>query len=218
MMEESLPTPTSTAALPKSSILIVDDEPGVLRQIERDLAVEDFHILTANSGEEALNVLQAQEVQVIVTDQKMGNGMLGTAFLTEARKLKPQLVGIVLSAYCEAKYVLQALNEARAFFYLLKPWNKNELIDCLNRALQLSRSGSLESAEQRLHHLSLLERCHSSERNLKYTQDMLTQALHQLYQSEADLREAARALHTFSDVSEQLFGQLNRKLRERAEV
>ena len=109
MPEDLLQIPTSTTEWRKSNILIVDDEPGILRQVERDLLLEDFQLLKAASGEEGLKIIEKEPVHVIISDQKMGEGMNGTRFLAEARKRRPHLLGIILSAYSESNDVLAAL-------------------------------------------------------------------------------------------------------------
>lgn len=122
------------------NILIIDDETSVLEQIQQDLYAEGFSLITANSAEKALKILKKQEVHVIVCDQKMPGGMSGTHFLSRVRKKWPNIVGLILSAYSEPEYVMSAVNEAQAFKYMLKPWDKQELIQRLVEALEYYQS------------------------------------------------------------------------------
>jgi response regulator RpfG family c-di-GMP phosphodiesterase len=187
----------STEEWRKYNILIVDDEPCILEQIEADLLFEGFSLFKATSGEEALQILDHQEIHVILCDQKMPGGMSGTEFLCEARNRYPYLIGIILSAFSEPEYLLSAINDAKAFHYLLKPWSKKELVKRLTQALQF-------------YHLNLLEQREKGREELGYTQCMLTQAVRELYQTQEALEAATRTLSTISSVASQASESLGR--------
>lgn len=174
----------------KSNILIVDDEPLILEQIEQDLCFESFELYKANSAEEALNLIKKRHIHIILCDQKMPNGMYGTDLLYEARILRPYIIGIILSAYSEPEYFLDAINKARVFSYLIKPWNKQELIDCLHKAQQVSYLNRIESGDKRIFDLNLLEQYQHHQQELEYTQHMLQHAVHELNETQEALKEA----------------------------
>jgi thioredoxin reductase (NADPH) len=114
----------------KPALLTVDDDPEVLRAIERDLRqryADRYRILRAESGKvalEALDQLQKRNepVALLLVDQRMPQ-MTGVAFLTEATKLYPDAKRALLTAYADTDAAIRAINEARINHYLLKPWD-----------------------------------------------------------------------------------------------
>jgi diguanylate cyclase (GGDEF)-like protein/PAS domain S-box-containing protein len=108
------------------TLLLVDDEPNILRALRRVLRGSDCHILTAGSGAEGLAVLAAQQVDVIVSDQRMP-GMTGVDFLRAVKRLYPETVRIVLSGYTELDAVTSAVNEGAIYKFLTKPWDDAQL-------------------------------------------------------------------------------------------
>lgn len=128
----------------KYSILIVDDDKKVLEQLERELKVRGFGVATALSGDEGLEILKTFPAKLVISDQVMPK-MSGTEFLAKVKGKYPDVVTIILSGYSEKEYIMDALNKAGAYQYLLKPWNKEELIHQVTRALRLYHA----EAEQR---------------------------------------------------------------------
>ena len=86
------------AVAPPRTLLLVDDEPNILASLKRLLRRDGYHILTANGGQEGLDVLASHTVDVIVSDQRMP-GMLGADFLRKAKLLCPQTITIICRAY-----------------------------------------------------------------------------------------------------------------------
>ncbi len=117
-------------ATPKPIILSIDDDPQVLRAIRRDLRdhyADDYRILSAASGKEALELLaelkkRGDNVALMLSDQRMPE-MDGTRFLKEARTLYPQAKRILLTAYSDIDAAVQAINEVGLDYYLTKPWD-----------------------------------------------------------------------------------------------
>lgn len=114
-------------------ILAVDDDPPVLRAVERDLRARyghDQRIIAADSGQRAVEVLaelklRATPVAVIVTDQRMP-GMSGTELLAQARELAPDAKRVLLTAYADTEAAIEAINSIRLDHYILKPWDPPE--------------------------------------------------------------------------------------------
>ncbi|TAM79343.1 MAG: response regulator, partial [Chloroflexota bacterium] len=114
-------------------ILAVDDDPPVLRAVERDLRARyghDQRIIAAESGQRAVEVLaelklRATPVAVIVTDQRMP-GMSGTELLAQARELAPDAKRVLLTAYADTEAAIEAINSIRLDHYILKPWDPPE--------------------------------------------------------------------------------------------
>lgn len=119
-------------------ILFVDDEPGVLRSLERIARKVDAQIITASSGKEALEIINLSPVDVIVSDMKMPE-MDGNQLLEQVARITPETVRIVLTGFADMDMVLSAVNEGHIWGYLQKPWDNYELIVKLKQALQLQQ-------------------------------------------------------------------------------
>lgn len=123
-------------AAQRRTLLLVDDEPNILASLKRLLRRDAYHILTANSGQEGLDVLACNAVDVIVSDQRMP-GMLGADFLRKAKLLCPQTIRIMLSGYTELQAVTDAVNEGAIFKFLTKPWEDHQLREHIAEAFRL---------------------------------------------------------------------------------
>jgi len=120
---------------PQPTLLVVDDEPGILAALKRLFRRDGYAILTANSGDEGLAVLARQRVDIIISDQRMP-GMTGVDFLRSAKKLYPETIRIVLSGYTELQSVTAAINEGAVYRFLTKPWDDQALREQIREALQ----------------------------------------------------------------------------------
>jgi thioredoxin reductase (NADPH) len=114
-------------------IVAIDDDPQVLRAIERDLRsrfASDYRIIAADSGATALDVirrlkLRSSVVALFLTDQRMP-GMTGVEFLAQAREIYPDAKRVLLTAYADTEVAISAINEIQLDHYLLKPWDPPE--------------------------------------------------------------------------------------------
>jgi len=111
----------------RRTLLIVDDEPHILNTLIRLFRNRGFYLLTASSGEEALRLLASNEVEVILTDQRMPN-MTGSELLSEAKVLYPGTVRMVLSGYSDVEAITDAINRGNIYKFLLKPWDNDLLL------------------------------------------------------------------------------------------
>jgi thioredoxin reductase (NADPH) len=122
-----------TERAPRPAILVVDDEPSVLRAVQRDLRRrfgEDHRVLRAESGAEALELLdelgrRGEPVALLVADQRMPQ-MDGVQFLTAARERVPDARKVLLTAYADTEAAIKAINDVSLDYYLLKPWDPPE--------------------------------------------------------------------------------------------
>lgn len=109
-------------------ILFVDDEANILSSLKRLMVDEPYEIFTAQSGKEALALLERdRSIAVIVSDQRMPE-MNGAEFLEKARAIVPEAGRIVLTGYADMQAAVDAINKGGAQRYIAKPWNDNELI------------------------------------------------------------------------------------------
>ena len=114
----------------KPVLLTVDDDPEVLRAVERDLRrryASDYRVLRAESGQEALTIVRELKVRnnaiaLFLIDQRMP-GMSGVEFLTEVITLFPDAKRVLLTAYADTDAAIAAINDAGVDHYLLKPWH-----------------------------------------------------------------------------------------------
>ncbi len=114
-------------------ILVVDDEPTVLRAVEREVRGRfggEYRIVAADSGPAALDVLRrlalrGSPVALVLTDQRMP-GMTGIDLLASARELAPDARRVLLTAYADTAVAIRAINEIDLDQYLLKPWDPPE--------------------------------------------------------------------------------------------
>jgi thioredoxin reductase (NADPH) len=119
--------------MPKPVLFTVDDDPEVLRAIERDLRgryAERYRIMRANSAASALSTLRELKarnnpVALLLADQRMPQ-MDGVGFLQEAMELHPEAKRALLTAYADTTAAIDAINEARIHYYLMKPWDPPE--------------------------------------------------------------------------------------------
>src|SRR6266852_3752111 len=117
-----------------TKILIVDDEAANLRALER-LFRKDHQVLTAQSGDEALAVLEQHDVALLVTDQRMP-GMTGIELLQKTVPLRPHMVRILLTGYTDVSTLIEAVNCGHVYKYVTKPWNNDDLSITVTRALE----------------------------------------------------------------------------------
>ena len=121
----------------QDTVLIVDDEPRVLDSLEALLAME-YAVVRAQRGEEALRRLTEQPVAVIISDQRMP-GMLGTELLARSLTLAPDTVRILLTAFTDADALMESINAANIYHFLLKPWEPKELLHTVRRGVERHR-------------------------------------------------------------------------------
>jgi thioredoxin reductase (NADPH) len=140
----------------KPVLLTVDDDPEVLRAIERDLRrkyANNFRVIRAESGAAALEILRELKVRnsvvaLFLIDQRMP-GMSGIEFLAQAIQLYPDAKRVLLTAYADTDAAIAAINEAGVDHYLLKPWHPPEenlypVIDGLLEDWEASRQRPFE--------------------------------------------------------------------------
>lgn len=119
------------------AVLVVDDEIRSLETLRRTLE-EDFAVHTASDGAAALDILEREAVQVVLTDQRMPD-MSGVELLRRVRHDWPDLVRIIISGYTDSEDIIAGINEAGIYQYLLKPWHPEQLLLTIRRAAELHR-------------------------------------------------------------------------------
>ncbi|GAA4911939.1 FAD-dependent oxidoreductase [Mucilaginibacter defluvii] len=114
-------------------IFLIDDDPQVLRAINRDLRSkyrQDYRILSTSSANEALSSLRelknkGEVVAAFISDQRMPE-MQGVDFLTKAMVFFPDAKRVLLTAYSDTDAAIKAINDVKLDYYLTKPWDPPE--------------------------------------------------------------------------------------------
>jgi two-component system response regulator AtoC len=130
----------------KAKILLVDDEPGMLRYIRTLLEVDEHHVETASTGEEALDCVQKGLRPDLVLLDLLMPGIDGLETLEGLRKLQPGVKVVMLSCVNDTKKVVQAIRLG-ATDYITKPFQKAELDTVIDQCLgtnQQNYAGEVE--------------------------------------------------------------------------
>jgi LytS/YehU family sensor histidine kinase len=107
------------------TILYVDDEPDNLVTFKATFR-RDYNIITSVSGKEALQILDKNTVDLVLTDQRMPE-MSGVQLLEKVRDQFPDIVRIIVTGYSDIEAVIGAINNGGVFRYITKPWDEREL-------------------------------------------------------------------------------------------
>ncbi len=130
-------------------VLFVDDEPMVLRSIERAFLNSPYKIMTTGDADEALDIVRNEPVAVVVTDQRMPK-MQGIELLERVKTISPPTVKILLTGYADLATAVRAINSGEVFRFIQKPWQDAELAELVAAAyrrfeLQRSLAGADEA-------------------------------------------------------------------------
>ena len=121
-----------------ATVLIVDDEPLILRTIERLLRRRRFKTHTADNGEQALKILDDHEIAVIICDQRMP-GMSGAEVLSESYRRSPDTYRITLTGYTDLASAQKSINEGNVNQFLTKPWEDDHLLGVVTQGAEAYR-------------------------------------------------------------------------------
>jgi len=118
------------------AVLVVDDEPENLDVLEAVLQEQEVRVIRATDGDSGLEVARSEPLDLVITDQRMP-GRTGVDLLSQLALERPDVVGIVLSAYTDAPVILQAINEAKVFRFLTKPFAIDEMVRTCREAQEM---------------------------------------------------------------------------------
>lgn len=123
------------AVKPRYKVVFVDDEENVLKAMRRIFRQENYTLFTASSGEQALTLLEKEQVQVVISDHRMP-GMTGAELLRKIKSLYPQTIRIMLTGYADTQAIMGAVNDGAVFKFITKPWNDDDLRLTVSLALE----------------------------------------------------------------------------------
>ena len=131
------------ASKTNGKILLVDDDPGLLRLLSIRLRAEDYEVEAVESAHNALAILHRFRPDLVITDLRMDK-MDGIALLKELQTRSPGLRVLIITAHGTIPDAVVA-TQSGAFGFLTKPIDKDELMSTVERAMKVS--GSVEVAE-----------------------------------------------------------------------
>ena len=116
-----------------------------------------YNVLTAISGEDAIQILRNNLINIIITDQRMPH-MTGVEFLESILDEYPDPIRILLTGYADMNAVIDAVNKGKIFHYLTKPWNEEELDMTITRAFDIYKEKPANPQDGRTENLVCPER------------------------------------------------------------
>ncbi len=131
--------------LVNKTLLLVDDEPLILRTMRRLLVRRGYQVLQADDADQALDLLCRNEaIQVMLCDFRMP-GKNGTQLIEQARQIRPGLISLLISGQADLECVVDALNNGSVFKFLTKPWDDGFLLEQIERAFELAARTTTEA-------------------------------------------------------------------------
>lgn len=179
-LERSYSWPEGFASPPV--VLLVDDEANILNSLRRTLRPKGYKVLIATSGEEALQILRSEAVDLVMSDMRMPI-MDGAQLLAQVRQHWPDAMRLLLTGYADMESTVSAVNRGGIFRYISKPWDDDELCEILNQALIIR---GVAREKQRLEILTV-------EQN-KALQDMNANLEHKVHERTGELQAAHQEL------------------------
>lgn len=144
----NIPTKTDVTRKPSlepqprpQTILVVDDEADIVESLKQllEVSLTDIRVVTAANGAEALKLLKAEPVDVIISDYKMPT-MNGLEFLAEARKVAPKVPRILVTAFPDLELAIKAVNEAKIENFFTKPVEPSKVVEITKSVLSERRA------------------------------------------------------------------------------
>ncbi|OHU84364.1 MULTISPECIES: HD domain-containing phosphohydrolase [Pseudoalteromonas] len=163
-------------------VLLLDDEPSVLRALSRLLNHHKIQTTTFTSGEDALAAMQNQEFDVVISDMRMPN-MDGLEFLTKAMSTSPDSQRMLLTGYADIEATIGAINKAKIHAYMNKPWENDHLVHAVKQAIdkyRLTKHNSILQAHVLEQNKQLNELNHSLEQLVEKRTQQIKQVLKKL--------------------------------------
>jgi DNA-binding NtrC family response regulator len=146
------------------TLLIVDDEPVILKALNRVIRDDGYRVLMALEGEEALRIVSSEMVDVVLSDIDMP-GMGGLDLMVRLRRNYPRIVRLLLTGRATVAMAVGAINDGEVYRFMTKPWDIDELREVLRQAaaramVSRAEEASLGAGAGRADRLEALERDH----------------------------------------------------------
>ncbi|WP_207493399.1 response regulator [Aridibaculum aurantiacum] len=121
----------------KISVLYIDDEDHNLVSFKASFR-RIFNVYTADSAEQGQKVLEQENIQVILSDQRMPR-MTGIEFFESIKDSHPDPIRILITGYTDINAVIDAINRGQVYKYLTKPWNEEDVKNFVEKAYEVYR-------------------------------------------------------------------------------
>src|SRR5215467_8700107 len=128
----------------KKQVLIVDDEPNLRKILSAQLSRDGYDVLTAEDGQQGLDLLHDNHIDLVITDLKMPK-VDGMQLLREALREDPDLPVVMITAHGTVDTAVEALKTG-AFDYLTKPFDKDEVRQIVDKALKTRALAGAEAS------------------------------------------------------------------------
>jgi putative two-component system response regulator len=188
------------------SLLLVDDEPNVLKSLCRELSPSGYSLFTAASAAEGLEIIKKHDIGVAVSDMQMP-GMDGIAFLEAVEKISGDTVRILLTGYGSHESAIAAINRSHIFGYLTKPWTAENLQATMAKAFDYA---NLIRENKRLQQLT-----NSQNKQLRFINENLEILVQQrTIQLEEAVNEGIEMLALAAEAKDDVTGEHIYRIRE----
>jgi len=160
----------------KCSVLVVDDDPAILTMLTALLST-DFEVLIAPSAEDAQDIVQRRDVDIVLSDQQLP-AQLGVPFLEWVRLHSPHTIRILMPGVARLEDAIDAINRGQVHRFLIKPWRNDQMLQILREAARnflLERSHEQLLEELRRLNLELEQRVQDRTRELELANRQLQQ-------------------------------------------
>jgi len=162
----------------KHTILIVDDEEANLVAMSSVLQ-GSYNLLKANGGQEALDIIRSmdnpEKISVVISDQRMPC-VTGVMLFQELTKIIPKTIRIIVTGFIDVEAIIDSVNKAHIYRFILKPFERAELLRIINRAIE-----KFETQQEREQYVkNLEERVVENSQQLEIKNDELNRAYQSL--------------------------------------
>jgi len=118
------------------TILLVDDEPRITSALKA-IFRRDYQVLIANSGRDALSMLEEHSVDVLISDQRMPE-MTGSELLATVSRTHPQVMRVLLTGFMDRQAIVDSINEGEVYRFINKPWDNTQIGEIVAEAAAAS--------------------------------------------------------------------------------
>ncbi len=197
-----------------AQVLLLDDEPSVLRALSRLLNHHKIQTTTFTSGEEALSAMESHEFDVVISDMRMPN-MDGLEFLTRAKSAAPDSQRMLLTGYADIEATIDAINKAKIHAYMNKPWENDHLVHAVKQAIEkyrLTKHNAILQEHVLAQNKQLNELNHSLEQLVEKRTQQIRQVLKKLEaqhkHEQHEHRSTVELLYNFINANPYIDGKL----------
>jgi response regulator RpfG family c-di-GMP phosphodiesterase len=196
----------ASCAVPQAPVcvLCVDDEPGILSALRRALRGDGTRVLTSQGGPQALEVLEREPVDIVISDMRMP-GMDGAELLERVHQRWPATIRVLLTGYADTGAAVAAINRGRIFRYLTKPWDDAELRSVVRQGLDLLH---LERERARLEAVTVRQNLQLRDANDRLEQRVQQRTLELAHANDSLKRSYLTTIKVFSGLIELRGGRL----------